>query len=248
MERGRHRRPRTAPRRLALATALLAAVALPAAALASAQFVQTADVKLTSSEAKTSSGISAKLHAEDPGNPGGKPVALSKLTLKLPSGTRVDKKGVVTCNLANAQVLAGQCPDDSEIGSGTALANGFPLFPSTTEDIKVYATKNGVMFALTDNVQDPRPAQTLVLKAKLSSRGVLTATVPPLPLPIPNQFAVLTDFEVVVKKQSRRVRGKTRVFIRTPKKCTRKGWTTTISFRYADGSKKTIKDKQSCRK
>ena len=236
-----------APGRLALVAALVA-VAIPATALASAQFKQTASVKLSSSEANTSSGINATLHSEDPGNPGGKPVALSKLTLKLPSGTRVDKRGVVECNLANALVLAGRCPDASGLGSGTAKANGFPLIPSTTEDIKVYATKGGVMFALTDNAQDPAPAQTLVLRAKISSRGVLTATVPPLPLPIPGQFAVLTDFKVKVKRASRTVRGKTRVFIRTPKRCTKRGWTTTTSFRYADGSKTTKKNKQSCRK
>jgi hypothetical protein len=246
MKRVRHREPRL-PRRLALVTAVVA-VALPATALASAQFVQTAKVELTSSTANQSTGISAELHSEDPGNPGGKPKALAKLTLKLPAGTRVDKKGVVECNLPNAQVLAGRCPDASELGTGTAKANGFPLIPTTTEDIKTYATKGGVMFALTDNVQDPAPAQTLVLRAKISSRGVLTATVPALPLPIPGQFAVLTDFNVDVKKASRKVKGKTRVFIRTPKKCKKKGWTTTTSFRYSDGTKETKKTKQSCHK
>ena len=237
----------TGPRRLALcATAL--AVVLPATALATAQFTQTASVKLSNDEANQSTGINAELHSTDPGNPGSKPKALSKLTLKLPAGTRVDKRGVAQCNLPNAQVLAGQCPKASELGTGTAKANGFPLIPSTTEDIAAYATKGGVMFALTDNLQDPAPAQTLVLKAKISSRGVLTATVPPLPLPIPGQFAVLTDFEVDVKATSRKVKGKRRTFIRTPKKCTKRGWTTTTSFRYADGSKETKKTKQSCKK
>ena len=83
-----------------------------------------------------------------------------------------------------------------------------------------------------------------MLKAKLSSRGVLTATVPPLPLPIPGVFAVLTDFKVKIKAKSI---GK-RIFVRAPKKCTKKGFTTTTTFRYADGSREVKKTKQACKK
>jgi hypothetical protein len=225
------------------------AIAVPATAVASALFTQEATVKLTTSKAGKSTGLSASLHAADPGNPGGKPKALTRLTLKLPSGTRVDGRGVKQCNgLTNAQILTGGCPDGSKIGSGTAMANGYPLIPTTTEDIAAYATKGGVLFALTDNAADPRPAQTLVLRTRLSSRGVLKATVPPLPLPIPGQFAVLTDFDVKIGKRSRIVGGKRRIFVRTPKLCTHRGWTTTTSFRYADGTKATRKTKQSCRR
>jgi hypothetical protein len=236
---------KTGFRRLAVLSAGVLVVAIPAAAMASAQFKQTAPVKLTSTTAGSSTGITANLISTDPGNPGGKPKALAKLTLKLPAGTRVDGKGVKQCNgLTNAQILSGKCPAKSNLGSGRAMANGFPLIPTTTEDIAIYATKNGVLFALTDNLKDPRPAQTLVLKAKLSSRGVLTATVPPLPLPIPGQFAVLTNFKVNIKAKSI---GK-HVFLRAPKKCTKKGFKTTASFRYADGSKLSISTKQGCKK
>lgn len=250
---GRVRLPErgTAGRRLVVGSAVLALAALPATALASTMFTQTATVKLTNPNAGKSSGVFADLSATDPGNPGNKPKAVSRLTLKLPHGTRVDGRGVKQCNgLTDAQILAGACPAESKLNSktGTAKANAYPLIPSSTEDIAAYATKNGVLFALTDNAADPAPAQTLVLRTKLSSRGVLKATVPPLPLPVPGQFAVLTDFTIRLDKHSRLVRGKRRIFVRTPKKCTRKGWTTTTTFTYADGSRAVRKTKQSCRK
>jgi|tagenome__1003787_1003787.scaffolds.fasta_scaffold20664392_2 hypothetical protein len=236
---------KTGFRRLAVMGAGVLVVALPAAALASAQFKQTAPVKLTNPTAGASTGITANLVSSDAGNPGNKPKALTKLTLKLPAGTHVDGKGVKQCNgLTNAQILAGQCPKKSSLGKGTAKANGFPLIPTTTEDIASYATKNGVLFALTDNVKDPMPAQTLVLKGKLSSRGVLTASVPPLPLPIPGQFAVLTNFKVKINAKSI---GK-HVFLRAPKNCTKKGFKTVASFKYADGSKFSVTTKQGCKK
>jgi hypothetical protein len=237
-------------RKVHLIGALVGVLALVMAvtAVASDQFTQSAKVKFSVKKANKSTGVNVTLKATDAGEPGAKPKAASKIVIKLAPGTKINPKASAQCNLTEEQVIAGECPAKALIGTGVARANVAPLIPSTTEDVKAYASKNGITLLLTDNEQDPNIGQTIVLKAKTSSRGVITVTVPELQ-PVPGVFAVLTDFTLKTKPKSKGSGKKKINLITTPKKCTKKGWTHTVTFTYADGSAKDVrKTKQACKK
>ncbi|MEX1142775.1 MAG: hypothetical protein WD993_02130 [Thermoleophilaceae bacterium] len=225
------------------------ALALSAVAVASPQFTQSAKVKLTTKKAGKSTGVLAKLRATDEGEPGGKPKAASRIVIKLPRGTRVNTRAAKQCNVSDQQVLEGKCPRKSLIGRGQAKANVAPLIPSTTEDVKAYASKRGIILLLTDNEADPAPAQALVLHARVSKRGKIVVKVPELQ-PVPGVFAVLTDFTLRTKPVSKG-RGARRInLITSPRRCNpRKGWVSTTVFTYADGSARdVIKTRARCRR
>jgi hypothetical protein len=226
------------------------ALALAAVAVASPQFTQKATVKPTSGKTGKSIGISANLVARDPGAPNQKPAAASKVVVKLPTGTRANYKAVTQCNITKAQIESGdkKCPKSSIVGKGIAKANVAPLIASTTEDITIFNRKKGLIFYLTDNAADPQPGQTFALFSTLTKKGVLTTNVPPLQ-PIPNVFAVLTDFKVTIKAKSKG-KGKHKINLLTsPQKCGKsKKFVSVVDFKYADGSsKKNIKTKVSCK-
>jgi hypothetical protein len=224
------------------------ALAISAVAVASPQFTQSATVKMLTKKAGKSTGISAVLRATDAGEPGGKPKEASKIVIKLAPGTRVNKNAAKQCNLGEEDVKAGRCPKRSLIGTGVAKANVYPLVPTTTEDVKAYASRTGIILLLTDNAADPAPAQTLVLKAKVSRFGVITVNVPVLQ-PLPGVFAVLTDFTLKTRPITKGRGANAIHLIRTPRKCTKAGWTNTVTFTYRDGSAKDVrKTKQACRK
>jgi hypothetical protein len=225
------------------------ALVMAAVAVASPQFTQNATTKLTKAKVKASTGVSVDFRATDPGEPGGKPKRASKIVIKLAPGTRVSTKAVKQCNLTRDEdIVEGKCPKASLVGTGLAKANVAPLIPSTTEDVKAYASKSGLILLLTDNKEDTNTGSTIVLRAKISKFGVITVKVPELQ-PLPGVFAVLTDFTLKTKPKSKG-RGAKRVnLITAPTKCTKKGWTNTVTFSYADGSAKDVrKTKQSCRK
>lgn len=233
-----------------LAGALVAvlALAVTAVAVASDQFTQSAKVTLTKSKTGKSVGVKAALRATDPGEPGGKPKAASRIVIKLPRGTRIDKRAVAKCNLDDEAVVEGKCPRKSLIGRGKAKANVAPLIPETVEDVKAYASRQGLVLLLTDNEADPAPGQTIVLRARASKRGVIKVNVPELQ-PLPGVFAVLTDFTLKTKPKGKGKGKRRKNFITSPRKCNkRKGWVTTVVFTYADGSKRDVRrTKQRCR-
>lgn len=238
-------------RKVHLIGALVAVLALAFAAVATAsdQFTQSAKVQLTKKKAGKPVGVKVALKSTDPGEPGGKPKAASKIVIKLPRGTRVNTRAAKQCNLNDEAVIAGKCPRKSLIGRGKAKANVAPLIASTTEDVKAYAARRGIVLLLTDNEADPQPAQTLVLRAKVSKRGVITVKVPELQ-PVPGLFAVLTDFNLRTKPVARGKGKRRKALIQAPRRCNRrKGWVSTTIFNYADNSARdVIRTRQACRK
>ena len=238
-------------RKVHLIGALVGVMALVMAAVAAAspQFTQNATTKLTVKKVNKSAGVSVDFGSADPGEPGGKPKRASKIVIKLAPGTTVNKKAVPHCNLNDEDVIAGKCPAKSLVGTGIAKANVAPLIATTTEDVKAYANKAGLVLLLTDNEADTNLGSTIVLRAKISSKGVITVNVPELQ-PLPNVFAVLTDFTLKTKPKSKGKGAKKTNLITTPKKCVKKkGWVNTVTFSYADGSAKDVrKTKQACSK
>jgi hypothetical protein len=223
------------------------ALVMSAVAVASDQFTQKATTKLTVKKAKKSSGVAVSFHSADPGEPGAKPKRAAKIVIKLAPGTVFNKKTVAHCDLSDEDVIAGKCPAKSLVGTGVAKANVAPLIASTTEDVKAYVNKRGLVLLLTDNAADPNVGSTIVLRAVISSRGVITVTVPELQ-PLPGVFAVLTDFTLKTKPKSKGNGARKINLITNPEKCTKKGWKNSVTFTYADGTKDVRKTKQACRK
>ena len=61
-------------------------------ALASSQFKQTSNIRLTATKAGAATGFKAALKSSDPGEPGGKPQALKTLKITFPVGTKFNFK------------------------------------------------------------------------------------------------------------------------------------------------------------
>jgi hypothetical protein len=144
------------------------------------------------------------------------------------------------------------CPSGSKIGTGEAEAiTGFGAgIDPVKEDIVAYNIKNGLYLLLT-----PQGAigQTAVLKSTLSGLNLHTP-VPPFCLPggsppdCKNGEAVLTKFELTTIKKSKGSGAKKKNYITTPPKCTKKGFATSFTVTYKDGTKETDTAKTTCKK
>lgn len=226
-------------------------LSVAAIAVASPQFKQEASVKLTTTKAGKSTGVNAGLHASDPGaTPAGNLKAASRVVITLPKGTVTNTKAVKECTADENGVKNGDCPASSNIGGGSAKATVFnrtagrQLAAGVPEKITAFAGKGEVIFLLT-----PQSAlgQTLVIRSKLSKKGVLTTNVPKLEVLGAN--VILTDFVVKLKAKTKGKGKKAVRLLTNPKKCTSKGFVTTAKFTYDDGSSSApIKTTQKCRK
>lgn len=227
------------------------ALALSAVAVASPQFKQTASLKYSTKQAQQPAGVSAELHATDPGAvpPGNQPgVRTLKIAFK---GAKANTKVGKLCRLPKDQ--ADRCPPNTRVGTGTASANLVGTNPSTgqpnvtvglAQTVAAYQTTGGFYFVV-KGVDLPT---TAILKATLSKRGVLNVNVErDLPVIPGGNKIVLTDFEVKIKKVTSGS-GKRRKSLVTTPKCPRsKKFSITAAFNYTDGSSKTVTSTQRCR-
>jgi hypothetical protein len=241
-------------RRMHLIGALVGvlALALAAVAVASPQFKQTVDLKYSVKKAKKPTGISAELHATDPGAqpPGAQPgVSTLKISFK---GAKANTKVGKLCTLPKDQ--AESCPANTKVGTGTASANLVGTNPATgqknvvqdlAQTVAVHQTTGGFYFV----VKGVTLPTTAILKATLSKKGVLGVNVlRDLPaLPGGNKI-VLTDFQVKVKKVTQGRGKKRKALITTPKCGKSKKYKITAAFKYDDGTKKNLTSTQKCKK
>ncbi len=233
-------------RRLQIAGPLTAVAVLLLAttgvALASSQFTQTSNIVLTASKAGASTGFKAALKSADPGEPGGKPQALKTLTITFPVATKFNfkSKAIKPCTATDVEIKGTKgtaCPAKSKIGSGSAEANGAPVFPALPENAVAYASKSDLIFLLTPK----GPAgSVLVLHGKVAANKV-TVGVPLLqegPLTI-----VITALELSVNKLGN---GKS-AFV-TAGKCKGGKFTVGSSFVYYTGAAKQLSSSSKCSK
>lgn len=161
----------------------LAVVALASGgvALASSQFKQTSKITLTATKAGASTGFKVSIASSDPGAPNGQPQALKTLTVTFPTNTKFNfKSSAIKQCTASAIELVGTkgaaCPAKSKIGTGTAMANGAPVYPKIPEIATAYAGKGKLLFVL---VPATAVGSTLVLEGAVSANK-LTTPVPAL--------------------------------------------------------------------
>jgi hypothetical protein len=243
--------------------ALVGALALAVAAIAFADTSQTYSQKFTSAKAGKSVGISFITESSDASNSAnnGQPKSVRTFNIKFPGGTAVDSKGTVICKATDDEMIqAGgkpACPK-SVIGTGSAKVKlPFPGSADINATVTAFNANKGLVLYV-----DPSPiAQPIILRPKfignLKNGPTLSTVVPPNCLPpatnqggqckkqdgTAGQEAVLSHFDLkTIPKKSG-----THILIRAPKTC--KGtWTATATLKYADGTSKTIKSKQACKK
>ncbi len=220
--------------------ALALALGAVGVAVASSQFKQTAKITLTAKKSGDSTGFKAKIASSDPGAPNGQPQGLKTLTVIFPKHTKFNfkSKALEQCHATDTELRAtggAACPKKSLIGTGSATANGAPVFPQIPEKAAAYAGSKEIRFLLTPT----GPAgQTLVLHGKVSG-NTLTASVPVLksgPLNI-----VLTALSLKVKAI-----GHDKSAFVTAGKCRKKKFEVTSKFVYQTGAKLTLKSSSKC--
>ena len=226
------------------------ALAISAVAAASPQFKQTAKLKYTVKKAQKPAGVSAELHATDPGAvpAGNQPgVTTLKITFK---GAKANTKVGKLCKLPKTE--AANCPANTKVGKGTALANlvgtdsttGQPrITVGLKQTVDAYQTTGGFYFV----VKGVDIQSTAILKATLSKKGVLSVNVARDVPPIFGNKIVLTDFLVDIKKVTTGKGRKQKALITTPKCPKSKKFSIVADFNYTDGTKKKVTAKQACK-
>jgi len=223
----------------ALTSAVLTGLTVASVALASSQFTQSADVKLTATKAKASSGFKVAIKSSDPGEPGGKPRALKTLTITLPSATKFNfkSKALKLCTASETEIKGtggAACPAKSKLGTGAAQANGFPAIALLQLNATAYAGNGNIIIVLRGST-----GLVLVLHGVVSANKV-TTSLPPLALAgVP---LVVTGLTLNVNKIGS---GKT-AFI-TAGKCTGGKFKVKSSFVYQTGAPLTLASSSKCK-
>jgi hypothetical protein len=226
----------------ALLVTALAMLAVAAVAMASSQFKQSAKVTLSATKQGKATGFSAALASSDPGEPGGKPQALKTLTITLPSATKFNfkTKALTACTASDIEIKGtggAACPAKSKIGSGSAEANGAPVFPVIPENATAYAGPGNIIFLLSPK----GPAGTVLVLHGVVSANKVTTAVPVIAaggLPI-----VITALNLKINTVGS---GKS-AFI-TAGKCIGGKFTVKSSFLYYTGASLTLSSSSKCSK
>ncbi|MEX2194417.1 MAG: hypothetical protein WD844_03950 [Thermoleophilaceae bacterium] len=145
----------------------------------------------------------------------------NRVIVNFQRGTKFDTAVPARCDedTLREEGVAG-CPRRSIVGSGSAEAiSGLAAIDPIQEEITAVNTRGGIIFYLTG-------LQTLILEGKLRGSR-LTVDVPPLPIPGNPKGAVLTKFELKIK----RIRRGRRAYVTTPRTCSRR-WTVRATFQY----------------
>jgi hypothetical protein len=208
--------------------ALVAVASLVLAGVALGAFTQTSNITLTARKAGSTTGIRANVSSSDPSVP--QPKAARLLVVTFPSKTKFNLGTplVTACKLSDAQLAAGAaCPGKSLIGTGSAVANAYPLATSVPAAVKAYASGSGSMVMV---------ATASVLGTTM--RTIIHATVSGSKLTIPVPTPVVATIKVVLVSLNLNVRAKgsgANALI-TAGKCSAHKFVVKSHFVYQDGS------------
>ncbi len=229
--------------KLAIAVAAAAALALTMGGLASAQssLRQTDNTQFTTKRAHSPTGVVVSIDYFNPQDRAAKPPPVRRIVTRLQPGATIDPSVVAQCDEPRA--LAGACPPDSRVGSGTiTVATGFPgPLAILTEDTTLFAANHGIIFLTQDRATHLRMAATATVQG-----NTMTAPVPPLPGTAPDGGAlreVLLNINAISKGSG----ASRRSLVTTPATCPRsRRWTNLGSFTYADGVTQTVSSSSPC--
>ena len=237
--------------RVALVTALLIAVSAALAPAAESPY-QTSSYTL--SEKRTARPTAERFQFDyvNPDDPDAKPPAVTQVVTILPRGARYDTSAPGSCTASDEELElqgAAACPADSAIGGGVVTVDTGAPGPGriVTADVEFF-----------NNAEDPdgefiyvntirgSGART-VIRADVTRRRTIT-NVDMLPGTPPDGGAIDT-VDVTVAKVVRRVGGKRRAYITTPRRCPRsRRWIAKVRFSYGDDYSQTVATPNRCKR
>lgn len=229
--------------RKTLTAAAVLVVLLATAGVALAQLTQTATVLLTAHKAGQPTGITATLQSSDPTAPGGKPTAATNLVITFPAGTKFNlaKSSAKRCTYTDTQLAAqfgSTCPKNTQIGTGSAVANASPLISTVNAGVNAYVRSGSQMVLVVKPTL--AGAQTIVIDASVHGSR-LTMPIPSISLG--GISVVLTSLTLDVP-----TRGKGAHALITSGKCAAGKFSVASDFTYADGSTQNLTSSSSCKK
>jgi hypothetical protein len=166
--------------------------------VALAAFTQVAHVALTAHGAGKSTGIKSDVHSSDPTAPGQKPKSAKTLTITLPAATKFNFKThlVSTCKLTDKQLTAAfgpSCPRNTQIGTGSAVANASPLAQTVKASVRAYVgAANEILIVIKPTSLPGAP--TIVVRATVSGSKLTI----PVPQPVLGKSKGFSGVTVVV--------------------------------------------------
>jgi hypothetical protein len=233
--------------------ALLAVLATAAPAVGQQQSRQTYSAEFTTREPGAPTGLRQWIHYVNPGDPDGKPYAVSEITFVLPEGSRYDTSVPPQCKASEAEFQlegAAACPPETKVGTGALSADtGLPAgpFPRIAETNVTFFNNQDqlILFAETTNV--PGPPIRIVSRIEVQG-GSSTSRVPPLPgAPPPEPYLAIKDVFNELNEISTGSGSDRRAYITTPPTCPESGrWTIAATFTYRDGVTQTERSDIPC--
>ena len=208
--------------------AVVGLLSLTLTGVALAAFSQTGNIILTGHQAGKTAGIRANVSSSDPSVP--QPKAAKLLVVTFPAKTRFNLATplVTTCKFSDAQLAAGgACPSTSLIGSGSAVANAYPLLASVPATVKSYVSgSHSMVMVATANVLGT------------TMRTIIHATVSGSKLTIPVPTPVVSGIKVVLVSLKLNVpaKGSGKTALVTAGKCSAHKFAVNSHFVYVDGS------------
>ncbi len=235
--------------------ALTGAVMLAVAAIAMATTTQTYSQKYATKKTNKSTGtsFSTKSFEDQNADNNHQPKGTRQFNITFPAGSKIDYKAAPICKNLD-ESANNPCPKKTKIGTGHAtVLLPFPNTNPIPANVTAYNRKKGLFLYVVPTLEGQAP---VVLKPKYSGLTLKTAT-PPNCVASTNQNghcvdgsgnpgveAVLTSFDLKTKAAKK---GK-RVYLRTPKRCPKGGWTFKAKITYADGTSVSPKSKSPCKK
>lgn len=225
--------------RRVVTAAVAALLSLTLASMALATFTQTSNITLTAHQAGKTTGITANLASSDPSVT--QPKAAKLLALTFPSKTKFNLRTplVSACRLSDAKLASGAaCPGKSLIGSGSAVANAYPLLTAVPAKVKAYVSGSNSM--------------VMVATAKVlgtTMRTIIHATVSGSKLTIRVPTPVVSKIKVVLVSLKLKVpaKGSGSKALITAGKCTAHKFVVGSHFTYVGGSTFTTTSSSACR-
>jgi hypothetical protein len=218
--------------------AVVAVLSLALAGVALAAFTQTSNITLTAHNAGKTTGIKADVSSSDPSAT--QPKAAKLLVVTFPAQTKFNLGTplVTACTLSDAKLAAGAaCPSKSFIGSGSAVANAYPLASTVPATVKAYVagSKSMVMIATAN-----------VLGTTIRTVIHATASGSKLTIPVPTPVVSTIKVVLVTLKLNVPAKGAGNKALITAGKCTAHKFVVKSHFVYVDGSTFNTTDSSAC--
>jgi hypothetical protein len=235
----------TTPRRTALPTIALGAVAaglaVPATAAADRARVEYTDAFSTRTPG-SAAGRTFTAEFFDAADPNAKPPPVAHVHVDLPEGARFNTNAVPQCPATDAQVMAegaAACPAGSRIGGGEIVVDtGFPEPHRTlTSDFTLFNAREAVILM----AQDRESGGRVVVRATVRER-TLDLDVPPLPGAPPDGGASRRE-RIVVDPAT----GPGGAWLTTPPQCPADGaWVMRTTWTFRNGEQQARESRSPC--